>query len=144
MAAKARFTPDLRERWITLIETGRTVEEACADVGISRTTTVKWVSRGRAGDPDAAELARRYDDVMSAGDAAASLTPDDLVRMMERLARKGSFQSIKWLIERAERTGGEDLGDNTAQTDVFTGASEDAVLGELDDLAAVRARRDAG
>lgn len=144
MAARAKFTADRRERLLTLLETGRTVEEACADVEISRTTVNKWVTRGRNGDPDAEAFAARYDQIRQRGDDAASLTPEDLVRRMEKLARDGSFQAIKYLLERAERRGEGDLGDDTGQTDVFTGTPEDQVLDELDEISAARARKAAG
>lgn len=138
----ARFTPERRERFLTLLETGRTIEDACAEVEISRTTVNKWATRGRKGDPDAEPFAERFDAVRAAGDAAAVSSVETLVQRMERLSRNGSYQATKFLIERAERRGDDDLGD-TSQTDVFTGAPEEAVLGELDEISQARARKQA-
>lgn len=138
MGRRPKFTPELRARFLALIETGRTNEAALDDIGVTRETLNRHLRRGRAGDPDVQEFAEKYDELMAAGDAAAALSQDDLVRLMERSARKGSFQAQRYLLERIERGRGEgDLGDDDGQTDVFTSPPSEAddVFGDIDELA---------
>src|SRR4051812_7804653 len=97
--AQEKFTAERRERFLTLLEVGRNQEEALADVGISRATVTKWAARGRTekGTP-AAAFAERYD-VVRGGLHSAELRRDDLVRLLERAARKGSIRAIQLLLE---------------------------------------------
>src|SRR5436309_14659032 len=65
----ARFTPEKRERFMTLVEVGWTIERACAAAGVSRQTVNAWAARGR--EPNAsqepAEFTRRLDEARAAG-----------------------------------------------------------------------------
>lgn len=101
MTTKAKFTTELRERFLTLLETGANIEEACADIGISRATITKWAARGRkaGADEDAAEFAFRFDEIKE-GTNERGLTKDDLIRLLEKQARKGSVQATLKLLER--------------------------------------------
>jgi transposase len=100
----ATFTPERRERFLTLLGTGRNVEESCAGAGVGRSTVTRWAARGRerGADADAAEFAGRLDEIRE-GRGAPSLTVADLVRLLEKAARKGSVQAMKLLLERSDR-----------------------------------------
>ena len=130
----ARFTPERRERFLTLIEAGRNVEEACADVGISRATVSKWRAKGRKaeGPCPEAEFAERLD-AIAAGEGETRLTADDGVRLLEVAARKGSVQAQKILLDRLERKGSDD--------DEGEGEAAEAAPTFLDELARRRAAR---
>jgi hypothetical protein len=62
------FTLELRERFLALVTVGKSVEEAAAVVGISRTTIARWAARGRV--PDATTehswFAQRLDAIRTA------------------------------------------------------------------------------
>ena len=95
----AKFTSERRERLLTLLETGRTVEDAAASVGVSPTTVQRWAARGReAVSPDEAEFAERFDAVRQ-GDGER-LSEDDVVRLLEQAAKKGSVTAMKVLLDR--------------------------------------------
>jgi transposase len=101
-SSKIRFTVDMRERFLTLLERGDSIEDACADVGISRATVTKWAARGRrpdAPDDGSAEFAFRFDELRE-GRNEPSLSQDDVIRLLEKAARKGSVQAMKHLIDR--------------------------------------------
>jgi transposase-like protein len=56
----ARFTTERRERFLTLLETGRNVEEVAADVDVNPSTVSRWAARGREGTTkDARAFAER-------------------------------------------------------------------------------------
>jgi len=94
-----RFTSERRALYLSLLDTGRNVEEACAAVGVSRSTVSKWAARGRRGHPEAAEFAERFDAIRE-GRGDEALTDDDLVALMERSARRGSVKAIELLLKR--------------------------------------------
>ena len=97
-----RFTPERRERWLSLIESGVPQSEACLDVEVSPTTVGRWRSNGRAGrSPEAVAFAERLDAVTE-GTSASALGVPELVALMERQARRGSVTAIRWLVERLE------------------------------------------
>src|SRR4051812_13074610 len=101
MAAKSVFLPELRERFLTLLELGRTIESACADVGISRTTVNKWATRGRkeGASAEAAAFAERFDAIRDLG-PYVGLSNEDLIRLLEKAARQGSVRATQLLLER--------------------------------------------
>lgn len=94
-----RFTEERRALYLGLLETGRNVEEACAAVGVSRSTVSKWAARGRRGHPEAAEFAARFDAIRE-GRGEEGLTDEDLVALLERSARRGSVRAIEVLLKR--------------------------------------------
>jgi len=103
--SRIRFTPDLRERFLTLVERGDSIEEACADVGVSRATVTKWAARGRKGnvlDDGSVEFAFRLDEIRE-GANEEGLSRDDIIRLLEKAARNGSVQAMKLLLERQEK-----------------------------------------
>jgi len=110
-----RFTPDRRERFLTLLEVGRNVEEACAKVKVGRATISRWAASGREAEPgsERAEFARRFDDVRGRR-TATSLTSADVVRMLEKSALKGSVQAMKLLLVRLEKQEGPEAAPDAA------------------------------
>jgi hypothetical protein len=137
---KIKFTTDLRERLLTLFERGDSLEEACADVGISRATVTKWAARGRkpnAPDDGSAEFAFRLDEIRD-GRSEQNLSRDDVIKLLEKAARKGSVQAQKILLERLEKTDadtdGRTAGESQEEADPFTAL-------EGDQLAQRRAKR---
>jgi hypothetical protein len=103
-----KFTSERRERFLTRIERGDSIEDACAVAGVGRATTTRWAARGRVpgAAPDAVEFARRVDDVR-AGRNLAPLSKAALVRLLERAALRGSVQAMRLLLERPwERSDG--------------------------------------
>src|SRR5689334_9510280 len=56
------FDERKRERLLTVMEVGQTVEQACAITGIGRATVTRWVAAGRRPDAPAEvrEFSRRY------------------------------------------------------------------------------------
>jgi hypothetical protein len=100
----ARFVPARRERLLTLLETGRSMEDACSEAAVSRSTVSKWAARGRlpGAEPDMADFARRLDAIRE-GRNAPLPTEDDVLRMAARAARKGSVQAMKLLLVELRR-----------------------------------------
>lgn len=96
------FTPEKRERFLTLIETGRTAKDAAEAVNISRTTVNKWVQAGRLDDaqPDKRAFAERYDALKVGPNPDGRLSQDDIIRLLEISARGGSVSAMKLLLER--------------------------------------------
>src|SRR5205807_1659642 len=102
-----------RERLLTLMETGQSVEQACSATGIGRATVTRWVARGR--DPDAPaevrEFSRRYEQLRetqraapAAGNGhAAPLSDEQLVVVLEGAARNGSAESAAAVLARRRR-----------------------------------------
>lgn len=115
------FTDVKRERFLTLLETGRTVEEACADVGVSRATVNAWDVRGREGrDIAAAEFSARFTVHREAMPAAEQLSEHDLIRLLERKAKHGNVQAMKLLLDRLGKGAGDDDEDDRPPADPFT------------------------
>lgn len=120
-----RFTDDVRARFVGLIEAGSPISEAAGRVGVSERTVHTWLARGRreAGTP-AAEFAVLVDAHLQ-GAADERLSEADVLRLVERAARKGSVAAMKMLLERFEKEKRGD-GDETEKRDP---------LAEFDELA---------
>jgi len=100
----AKFTPERRERFLTLLETGRNVEQAAADVGINPSTVARWAAKGRAGSsPEAQGFAERFD-AIRAGDGER-LTEPDVVRALEKAIRQGSVTAMRIWFDRFGKQG---------------------------------------
>jgi transposase len=99
----ARFTAERRERFLTLLETGRNVEQAAADVGVNPSTVARWAARGRAdATAEAREFAERFDAIR--GGDGERLSEQDVIRALELAIRKGSVTAMKtWLDRYGER-----------------------------------------
>lgn len=99
----AKFTTERRERLLTLLETGRTVEDAAAVVGINPSTVHRWAARGRAGAVPQAEFAQRFDAIRQ-GDGER-LSEDDVIRALEQSIRKGSVTAMKAMLAASSASG---------------------------------------
>lgn len=97
-----KFTSERRERYLTLLETGRTITEACEAVGISRSAVSKWIGQGQqeGAHPDKAEFAARVAEIRDGPANAPGLTIPDLVKLLEARARKGDVSAIRLLLDR--------------------------------------------
>lgn len=99
--AQVRFTVEKRARLLGLVEAGVSIERASESVGVTQKTVNRWVHRGRAGGDEAA--VRFAEDLDRArGESDEPLTTADLVRLLERAARKGSVRAITLLLDRLE------------------------------------------
>ncbi len=94
-----RFNPQVRERFLTLIEAGRSQEEAAAAVGMSAQTVQRWKMRGEreAGTPHA-EFAERL--VAATEGVDESLAEPDVRRRLEKKVRDGSVSAMKLWFDR--------------------------------------------
>jgi hypothetical protein len=123
-----RFTPERRERFLTLLEVGRTVRDACADVHVSQTTIGKWAARGRAtgATVEEVEFAVRFDAIREGTGSGQHrpLTSEDLVALLERAARRGSVQAMKLLLERPWERKNPDGRGEADPTDPFAALDE--------------------
>ena len=113
------FTEDRREPWLYLVGHGCSQQEACAEVDVSSATISRWRLAGSTGRSDAAsDFAERLDAVVE-GTTSVRLTEDDLIRLMEAAARKGSVTAIKYLLDRLDaheaRTQPSSLADQLAE-----------------------------
>ena len=94
-----RFTSERRERFLTLLEAGRNVEQSAADVDVNPSTVARWAAKGRAGTTDEArEFAERFDAIRQ-GDCER-LSEDDVRRALEQAVRKGSVTAMKAWLDR--------------------------------------------
>jgi hypothetical protein len=94
-----RFTPERRERFLTLLETGRNVEQAAASVEVNPSTVARWAARGRAGTTeDAKAFAERFDAIK--GGDGGHLTEEDVRRALEQAIRKGSVTAMRVWFDR--------------------------------------------
>jgi len=104
--AEGVFTPEKRAALLAFLETGRSVVEACKDVGVSRATVYRFVERGREEEAAGAGDENAYVEFASAFDAVADrdtdvrLTDDDVIRLLEKSAIKGSVQAQVKLLEK--------------------------------------------
>jgi hypothetical protein len=125
---------------------GATLEDACAEVGVSRTTVNRWIAKGRR-QPDtpagefAAEIDRAQSRAKPAGDdpdPAAALTTDQLVALLEGQAREGKLSAIQLLLKRPWEqeppTGG---ARDTSQpaSDAWSDLDDETAGGPADELA---------
>lgn len=99
--AKVTFTADRREKFLELLASGRNQEEACAEVGVSRTTIRNWLARGRSagGSPEATEFANGFDAIRDL-EPYIGLSQEDLIRLLEKAARSGSVRAAQLLLEK--------------------------------------------
>lgn len=100
----ARFTSERRERFLTLLETGRNVEQAAADVDVNPSTVARWAARGRAGaSEEASTFAERFDAIRDG--QGERLAEGDVVRALEQAIRKGSVTAMRIWLDRFAKDG---------------------------------------
>ena len=107
-----RFTADRREKWLQVVESGATQEDANRKLGVSPVTIARWGKKGRLeSDGPAFEFAQRLDALparkrrpapksLVADQRRGRLSLDDLVGLLEDAAIQGNVQAMKYLIER--------------------------------------------
>jgi transposase len=117
------FTDLRKERFLALIEAGRTTREACDSVGVSHNTIYRHVDS----DP---VFGSRYR-MLKEGPQHEGLIERDLIRLLEAKARQGSVQAIKMLLETPWR--------KTKEQPV-SDAEEEKATGLFDELAARRTK----
>ena len=95
-----RFTEERRAAWLSLVRSGATQEIANREVGVSTATVRRWLDLGRAETSGArADFARAFDGI-GGGEDCEPLDESELVRLLERQARRGSVSAIRLLLER--------------------------------------------
>ena len=101
----ADFTPERRERFLTLLAAGASVEEACAGARVGRSTVSRWAAAGRAPDADVAvrDFAARLAEVREGVELREPLSEGDIDRSLERGVRNGSTAAARELRLRQER-----------------------------------------
>lgn len=122
MPAESKFTPERRAAILAGLRAGVSVSDSCRFLDLAPGTVRNWLSRGRreqvgpyadfAAEVDAAreEVAHRV--------AAAGLSEEDLLRLMEAAARRGSVQAAKFLLGRLDR---QDAPDELDPFDALAG-----------------------
>jgi hypothetical protein len=94
------------------------MEEACAHVGVSRSTVARWAARGRApgAAQDPASFAARLDGILEGRDGHLP-SVDDVLLMLARAARKGSVTAMRELLAELRRS--ESVQPRKAEEDPF-------------------------
>jgi hypothetical protein len=112
-----RFTPDRREQLLQLLEAGKPVVAAAADVGISRNTIRAWVHRGKESEApaDVREFSSEYRRIVDARPKgqkrfapvaalkehqAGRLSEDQLLQLLEEAAQNLNVRAIEILLAR--------------------------------------------
>lgn len=97
---KSTFTPETAERLLTGLRDGLSVEQACEQAGIPRSTFGTWMRKGAREDGGAfrdfrVEVERARLQVHEGG-----LSEEELVRLLEGQARRGHIRAIHLLLMR--------------------------------------------
>ncbi|MBA3358451.1 MAG: hypothetical protein H0U20_03225 [Thermoleophilaceae bacterium] len=115
MPARAKkFTGATREAVLGAVRAGVSLEDSCRGLGVSCRTVSNWLSRGRReGSGPFADFARDVERARADHErevAERGLGSADLLRLLERAARRGSVQAARFLVERLdrERAGGRE------------------------------------
>ena len=141
-----RFTPDRREQVLQLLEAGKPVGAAAADVGVSCNTIRSWVARGKdkTAPADVREFSGEYRRILSSRPKPAKrTTPNALVKkheagrlsesqllgLLEEAATNLNVRAIELLLSRAEAKNASDE------------STEEKPKSILDELQAFRARK---
>lgn len=96
--AKSVFTPERQATFLRLIAEGVPIKEASSRISVSEATISRALAKGKSGESEYAEFAAQYESIRS-GEGQPHLSQDELIRMLEKLARGGSFQAIKLLLD---------------------------------------------
>src|SRR4051812_18908360 len=102
--AVSRFTADARAAILDALRAGESVESACDAAGVARSTFQGWMRRGarpseRSGGGDYARFRAQVERAREDG-ASGPLTEDDVVRLLEQAARRGSVRACETLLKR--------------------------------------------
>lgn len=112
IAPPLKFTPARKAIALASLRGGATIQQAATDAGVSRSTIQQHVAWGRS--PTADDNERAFTaafDAARAGEHLQPLAEDDVVRLLEGAARRGSVAAQKVLLARfAEARGGSANG----------------------------------
>lgn len=98
------FTIEASDAIVEALGEGLSLREGAARAGVKYETARGWLRRGRrAATGELHEFAREVDEAR-ANYATAQLDEPELVKLLERAARKGSVQAAKFLLQRIDRT----------------------------------------
>ena len=105
---RSKFTPQTRAALVAHIRQGGALAQACRESDIGVKTVEGWITRGRR-DLATEGILSEYAEFAESVDAARELadaevvTEGDVVKMLERAAKKGSVSAMKILLGRFER-----------------------------------------
>lgn len=105
--ARTLLTPERHADLVRLLANGATIDDACASVGIHRSTFYAWVDRGEieaarvdtGGEPQVSEAP-----FLAFYDAQVKARADARVRavsLIMRAAQEGHWQAAAWYLERS-------------------------------------------
>lgn len=110
---RSKFTPQTRAALVAHIRQGGALAQACRESDIGVKTVEGWITRGRRdrvteavlGEGVLSEYAEFAKSVDAARELAAAevVTEGDVVKMLERAAKKGSVSAMKILLGRFEK-----------------------------------------
>lgn len=92
MARRTKLTPELQAEIVKVLRGGAYVEDACAFVGLSKSSFYDWMQRGAAGEEPFSEFS----------DAVEKARADAVVRNIALVqnAANSSWQAAAWWLER--------------------------------------------
>ena len=99
----SKFTPYNRAAVVAHLRRGGAMAEVCRDLDVRLKTAEGWLTRGRREEQgDYADFAEK---VEAAREEArrANLDEDDVIKLLEKAARKGSVTAMTKLLDRFER-----------------------------------------
>jgi len=107
MAAESKFDESRRAAVLAGLRAGVSLEDSCRPLDVAPGTVSNWLSRGRreqggpyaafAADVDRARAGREREV------AERGLDTDELLRLLEGAARRGSVTAARFLLERRDR-----------------------------------------
>lgn len=141
MAVAPRFSPEVQEAFVRFARMGISIRDAAREIGISEKTVKRWLLNGtREPDGPYGEFTRRVNVAREQADGdglSEEMTPEELLRVASRAARKGSVQAMRlvWdmLGKRRAEPGSEDDGEE--------GSRDEDQMKALDELAERRTSR---
>ncbi len=118
MAAPSKFTKGRQEAVLESLRAGVSLADSCRPLDVSAGSVSNWISRGRREQSGPfADFARDVERARAERErevAGRGLDTGDLLRLLERAARRGSVAAAKYLLERHDReqdgAGGADGG----------------------------------
>lgn len=145
MAAAPRFSQDIQDKLVRFAEIGVGIRDAAREIGVAEKTVKRWLLNGKR-DPDNpenpyADFYKRIEEARAKfeGDGLTEeMSPEELLRVTSRAARKGSVQAQKLLWEMMGRPRFDGSPDEPSGDE---GDRDEDQMKGLDELAARRAAR---
>ncbi len=107
MAAPSKFTEGRRAAVLEGLRAGVSLEDSCRALDVAPGTVSNWLSRGRRERSGPfAEFVRDVDRARAEHErelVERGLDTDELLRLLEAAARRGSVAAAKYLLERHDR-----------------------------------------